>query len=86
MACDESASIDCARVIRGIDSIANATTPASRSCAIPSVSVSGWRNPTSTVPGESAPIASAAGFDTQATASAFEKTAAASTTWAPASA
>ena len=33
VACDESASIDCARVMRGIDSIANACTPRSRQAA-----------------------------------------------------
>ena len=45
VAWDESASIDCARVIRGIDSIAKATTPRSRRRAMPSESVSGSRNP-----------------------------------------
>ena len=30
VACDESASIDCARVVRGIDSIANPSTPRCR--------------------------------------------------------
>jgi hypothetical protein len=79
VACDERASIDCARVIRGIDSIANAVTPRSRSLAMPALSVSGSRKPMTTVPGESAATRSADGDATQTNASAPAVTAEAST-------
>ena len=57
-------------MIRGIDSIANATTPAAASRSIPSGSVSGWRKPISTSPGRSRPVSSAVGFCTLTIASA----------------
>ena len=69
MACDESASIDCARVIRGIASIAKEVTPASARALTVSGEVSGWRKPTSTEPFESLPISSALGEATLATTS-----------------
>ena len=70
VAWDDSASMDCARVIRGIDSIAKATTPRSRSRAMPSESLSGSRNPITTVPGASDATTSADGDATHASASA----------------
>ena len=70
VAWDDSASMDCARVIRGIDSIAKATTPRSRSRAMPSESLSGSRNPITTVPGASDATTSAEGDATHASASA----------------
>ena len=53
--------------MRGIDSIAKATTPRSRRRAMPSVSVRGWRNPISTVSGASAAASSGDGGATRAT-------------------
>src|SRR5215210_1934813 len=55
--------------MRGIDSIAKATTPRCASRSIPSASVSGCRNPTSTWPSRSRPVSSAVGFCTFTTAS-----------------
>ena len=72
----------CARVMRGIDSIANATTPCVRSRSMPSASVSGWRNAMRTSPLLSFPTCSADGFCTMTIASAWPRTA--STTDAPA--
>jgi hypothetical protein len=69
VACDDSASIDCARVIRGIDSIANATTPRPASRSIPSRSVKGCKNPISTWPSRSRSASASSGFWTFATAS-----------------
>src|SRR5207302_6023884 len=45
----ESASIDCARLIRGIDSIAKLVAPDSAIALIPSALVSGCRKPISVV-------------------------------------
>ena len=59
------ASIDWARVIRGIDSMANATTPLACRRAMPSASVSGSRNPTKATPGRNAATSSAVGFATR---------------------
>ncbi len=84
VACEESASIDCARVVRGIDSIANATTPCSRRRAIPSASVSGSRKPTTTVPFASLGDELSEGDATHATASASVGSDVASTSSAPA--
>ncbi len=50
LACDDSASIDWAREIRGMDSMANAVTPASRSLPAISGSERGARNPINTDP------------------------------------
>ena len=69
MACEESASIDWARVMRGIASIAKLVTPASASARTVSSAVSGWRKPTSTEPRPSRPISSALGGATFATTS-----------------
>ena len=85
MLCDESASIGCARVMRGIDSIANATTPRSASRRVVSGSVSGCRNAIRTTPSRSRAISAAEGFVTRTTASACASISAASTTRAPAS-
>ena len=70
VAWDESASIDCARVMRGIDSIANAVTPREPRRSMPSWSVSGWRKPISTWPSRSLPTSSSLGLRTLATRSA----------------
>ena len=85
VACDESASIDCARVIRGTASIANATTPWACRRAMPSGSVSGSRKPISTMPGRSAATSSAPGLPTRTTASAPVRRLARSTRTMPAS-
>ena len=69
MAWLESASIDCARVIRGMASIANEVTPAWASPFATSPLVSGWRNPIRTVPSFIRPISSADGGATLATTS-----------------
>ena len=82
VACDDSASIDCARVIRGMDSIANATTPWAASRSIPAWSVSGCRKPIRTAPVRSFPASSTVGFCTLTTTSASH---ALSATVAPAS-
>src|SRR5215208_7136195 len=82
VACDESASIDCARLMRGIDSIAKPRTPAAVRRSIPSWSVSGCRNATTTCPSASRRASSAVGAATFATAS--TPVHASSTTAAPA--
>ena len=69
-ACDESASIDCARLIRGIDSIAKAVTPADSSAWAISGSVSGWRKPMKACPSRRRPISSLEGGATLTTTSA----------------
>ena len=76
----------CARVVRGIDSIANATTPRAASRSIPSGSLSGARNPISTVPGSSSATSSAVGRPTRTTAPAPASSSARETTSAPAAA
>jgi hypothetical protein len=50
VACDDNASIDCARLIRGIRSIASAVAPVAAMAASPSGSPSGLRKPTRIVP------------------------------------
>ena len=69
MACEDSASIDCARVMRGIASIAKLVTPAVRERPDGVGRVSGARKPTSTEPSASRPISSALGGATFATTS-----------------
>ena len=69
MACEDSASIDCARVMRGMASIAKLVTPRSASARTVSAAVSGWRKPTSTEPSASRPISSALGGATFTTTS-----------------
>src|SRR5215831_10442812 len=82
VACEESASIGCARVVRGIDSIAKPYTPWSASRSIPAASVSGSRNPIRIWPLRSRAASSALGLRTFATASASQT---ASASVAPAS-
>ena len=81
--CEESASIGWARVIRGIDSIAKATTPREARRSIPSGSVSGCRNAISTVPSRSLAASASVGARTFTIASASSGE---SSTVAPASA
>ena len=69
MACEDSASIDCARVMRGIASMAKLVTPALASARTPSALVSGWRWAISTWPCLSFPISSLLGGATLATTS-----------------
>ena len=59
-----------ARVIRGIDSIANATTPREASCSIPAASVSGCRNAIRMLPLPSRSASPGLGFATFTTVSA----------------
>ena len=70
VACEDSASIDCAREIRGIASIANAVAPVCASAALPGPFVSGARKPTSTDSAPSRADSSGAGGATFATTSA----------------
>src|SRR5581483_6912010 len=70
VACEDSASIGCARVMRGTDSRANASTPADLSRATPSASVSGDRNATSAWPLRSRDVSFAVGDATFTIASA----------------
>ena len=70
VACDESASIGCARVMRGIDSIAKAFTPRAASRSIPGRSVSGSRKPTSSCPSRRRSTSAADGLRTFTTPSA----------------
>ena len=67
MACEESASIDWAREMRGIASMAKLVTPASASARTVSAAVSGARKPISTEPRPRRPISSADGGATLAT-------------------
>ena len=67
VACDESASIAWARVIRGTDSSANAVTPAAASASTPAWSESGSRKPISTWPEWRRPRSSADGLRTLTT-------------------
>ena len=57
--CEDKASIDCARVMRGIDSIAKPTTPRSDRRSIPSLSVNGSRKEISATPSGIAATSSA---------------------------
>src|SRR5688572_26208031 len=75
-----------ARVVRGIDSIANAMTPRAASLSIPSGSLSGARNPIRTVPGSSSATSSAVGRPTRTTAPAPAIASACETSSAPAAA
>ena len=84
VACDESASIDWARVVRGIDSIANPSTPFAASCSIPARSVNGCRNAIRSWPRASFSTSAALGLRTLTTASTSRQ--ASSTSSAPASA
>ena len=58
--CEDKASIDCARVMRGIDSIAKPTIPRSDRRSIPSLSVNGSRKEISATPSGIAATSSAA--------------------------
>ena len=58
MLCDESASIGCARVMRGIESIENAVTRRSASARTRSPLTSGWRNAIRICPSPSLPTSS----------------------------
>ncbi len=69
MACEDSASIDWARVMRGMASMAKLVTPASASALAVSPAVSGWRKPIRTLPLASLAISSALGGATLATTS-----------------
>ena len=69
MLCDERASIDWARVMRGIASIANAVTPADASRLAVSASVSGFRKPIRTLPRSMSSRSVADGARTTATTS-----------------
>ena len=69
MAWEDSASIDCARVMRGMASMAKDVTPASASALAVSGAVSGWRKPISTLPSRRRPISSSLGGATLATTS-----------------
>jgi hypothetical protein len=84
VAWEERASIDCARVIRGMDSIANATTPRSRSRSTPAASVNGCRKPMRIVPERSESASSALGVATRTTPSAPSRRCAWSARAAPA--
>ena len=64
--------MDCARVMRGMASMAKEVTPASASALEVSPAVSGWRKPISTVPLSMRPISSALGGATLATTSPSE--------------
>src|SRR5437764_10090877 len=81
----ESASIDCARLIRGIDSIAKLVAPDSAIVLIPSALVSGCRNPISVVADDSRASSSELGGATLTTTSEDHTSAASSVTLAPAS-
>ena len=65
----DSASIDCARLIRGTASIAKLVTPAAASARTPSPFVSGCRNPISTPSPFSRAVSSAVGGATLTTTS-----------------
>ena len=70
--CEDKASIDCARVMRGIDSIAKPTIPRSDRRSIPSLSVNGSRKEISATPSGIAATSSAVGLRTRTTTSAPE--------------
>ena len=70
VAWDESASIGCARVIRGTDSSANAVTPRAASASTPAWSESGSRKAISSWPERSRSRSSADGLRTLTTPSA----------------
>src|SRR5438093_922620 len=70
VACDESASIGCARVIRGTDSSANAVTPRAASASTPVGSESGSRKAINSWPGRSRSRSSGDGLRTFTTPSA----------------
>src|SRR5579875_258522 len=80
----ESASIACARLIRGTASSAKLITPARASAATPSPLVSGWRNPISTAPLRRQAISSWLGGATLSTTSQPRASAALATRRAPA--
>ena len=69
MAWLESASIDCARVMRGMASMAKLVTPCEARALAVSPAVRGWRKPISTASRPSLPISSALGGATLATTS-----------------
>ena len=84
-ACEDSASIDCARLIRGIASIAKLVAPDAAIARIASPPVNGCRNPISTLSDRSRPISSDVGVATLTTTSASYTPAGSSTIRAPAS-
>ena len=81
--CDESESIGCARVTRGIASMLKAVVRLAASARTVSAFVSGWMVATSAAPSRRRPISSADGFCTLTTRSAA-KAASRSATVAPA--
>ena len=81
----ESASIDCARLIRGTDSSAKLVAPDWAIARTPSPFVSGWRNPIRIVPEPSFEISSWLGGATLTTTSELHTASAPSTIVAPAS-
>jgi hypothetical protein len=83
-ACDDSASIDCARLIRGTDSSAKLVAPVAAIARTPSPLVNGPKNAISTVSDPNRPISSPLGAATFTTTSASNG--ASSTSSAPASA
>ena len=83
--CEDKASIDCARVMRGIDSIAKPMIPRSDRRSIPSLSVNGSRKEISATPSGIAATSSALGLRTRTTTSAPEYSSGPEATVAPAS-
>ena len=86
MLCEESASIDWAREIRGIASIANAVALASASALVVAGLVSGARKPTRIEPVPSERTCSGSGGAIVTTTSALQTSPASAVTFAPASA
>ncbi len=72
LACDDNASITCAREIRGIASNANACTPAFFSASIWLSALRGARNPTSVWPLRRLPTSAVLGGATFTTTSAAQ--------------
>ena len=85
-ACEDSASIDCARLIRGTASIAKLVAPLAAIARTPSPLVKGPKKPISVLPEPSRTISSAFGAATLTTTSAPNTTAGSSVSSAPASA
>ncbi|COX73094.1 Uncharacterised protein [Mycobacterium tuberculosis] len=72
MACDDSASITCAREMRGMASSANACTPAWVSAPIELSALRGARKPISVCPPRNRPTSAAVGGATLTTTSAAQ--------------
>ena len=84
LACEESASIDCARLMRGIASMAKLVAPVAAIARTPSPLVSGPRNPIKVVPEPSRAVSPASGAATLTTTSAPSASPASSVIVAPA--